>query len=201
MKNEKYSINRSNLNEPYPMNLLLAINETPLENKPLDLNNVTQDTIDGLNHALGTLPERLREIVRLRFEEKQTYSKIGTAIGVTPERIRYLVYDAARRLRQPPVLFYICYGKQGYEKIRLQIAEEKKKKVPSVMDIPIKDLDLSVRAENRLIATGCKSVADIVALKGEEIVTIKNLGKTSLQEIARKLETLGITDSEWSDFI
>ncbi len=198
MRSEKYAINKNNLNEPYPMNLLLSVNDTPFENNPIDIENVTQDTIDGLHHALGLLPERHREIVRLRFEEKQTYAQIGEVMGVSLERIRFLVHDAMVKLRTPPSLFYIIYGKQGYEEIRRKSIEEKRKNIPTVMEMPLRDLDLSIRPENRLIAIGCKTVADVVALSKVEILNIKRLGDKSIHEVAAKLESLGITDSAWS---
>jgi DNA-directed RNA polymerase subunit alpha len=62
-------------------------------------------------------------------------------------------------------------------------------------------LNISVRPINRLIAKGYETVKDIVELTEDEIVSIKDLGKKSIVEVAVELESLGITNTNWSRFI
>jgi len=57
---------------------------------------------DTIEEALDTLPEREREILRMRFGfdgEEQTLSEVGDRFGVSRERIRQLQVNALRRLR------------------------------------------------------------------------------------------------------
>ena len=79
------------LNEPYPMNLMLVVNDGLSRFEPLATEDIKQDNIDGLLYAVTFLPERTQEIIRLRYVEKQSYRKIGKALGVSSERARYTV--------------------------------------------------------------------------------------------------------------
>ena len=196
---EKMAFRRAALNEPYPISLMLTVNGGGFFHvEPLANEDITQDNIDGLLYAVTLLPERIQEMIRLRYEEKQTYKKIAEIMGVTPERIRSLLSDAESKLRRPPLYGYIKYGKVGREVRRAQLEEEKKNKVIDKMQVEVRDMGLSAKATNRLIAKGCKVVADVVALKKDDIMNIKMLGKVTRAEIASKLESMGIANSEWS---
>ena len=197
---EEIARRKAALKESYPMNFLLTLNGGFIHGEPIANEDIKQDNIDGLLFAITFLPERTQEMIRLRFEERQTFRKIGETIGITTERVRYLLVDAERKLRSPRLYGYIKYGKVGRELRRAQLEEEKKNKVVEPMQIEVRDMGLSVKATNRLIAKGCDVVADVVALKKDEILNIKMLGKAMRQEIASKLESLGITDSDWSKF-
>ena len=198
---EKMAYRKAALKEPYPMNLLLTVNDGFFHIEPLKNEDIKQDNIDGLLHAVTFLPERTQEMIRLRFEERQSFGRIAETMGLSLERVRYLISDAEVKLRRPNLYGYIKYGKLGRELRRAQLEEEKKNKVVEPMQIEVRDMGLSVKAMNRLVAKGCDVVADIVALKKEEILNIKMLGKTMRQEIASKLESLGISDSDWKQFL
>ena len=60
--------------------------------------------------------------------------------------------------------------------------------VPSrLADTPIEDLDLSVRALNCLKANDVTKVGQLVAMRQEELLTLRNFGQKSLDEIKEKL--------------
>ena len=61
-----------------------------------------------------------------------------------------------------------------------------------VLDMPIEELDLSVRAYNCLRRHGVDTVQDLASLKEEDIIKVKNLGKKSLKEIKDKIIELGL---------
>ena len=197
---EEMARRKAAFNEPYPMNYMLTVNHGFFFSEPLANEDIKQDNIDGLLYAVSLLPERTQEMIRLRYEEKQTYRKIGEALGVTAERVRSLLSDAEAKLRRPNLYGYIKYGKVGRELRRAQLEEEKKNRVVDPMQIEVRDMGLSVKAMNRLIAKGCKVVADVVALKKDDILNIKMLGKITRKEIADKLDSMGITDSDWCQF-
>jgi DNA-directed RNA polymerase subunit alpha len=50
-------------------------------------------------------------------------------------------------------------------------------------DKSIDTLDLSVRARNALLRSGYKKIEDLLFLKPEEILSIRNVGKRTLDEI------------------
>ncbi len=197
----KMAQRKAALKEPYPLNFLLTVQLDGIFHiEPLANEDIKQDNIDGLLYAMSILPERTQEMIRLRFEERLSFNKIAELMGLSLERVRYLINDAEVKLRRPNLYGYIKYGKVGRELRRAQLEEEKKNAVVDKMQIDVRDMGLSVKATNRLIAKRCDVVEDVAALKKDEILNIKMLGKTMRQEIASKLETLGITDSDWSKF-
>jgi DNA-directed RNA polymerase subunit alpha len=60
------------------------------------------------------------------------------------------------------------------------------------LGMPISALDLSVRASNCLEAEGIQTVGDLVSRTEEEMLKLKNFGRTSLREVEKKLETMGM---------
>ncbi|EJY56881.1 DNA-directed RNA polymerase, alpha subunit [Alicyclobacillus hesperidum URH17-3-68] len=61
-----------------------------------------------------------------------------------------------------------------------------------VLDMPIEELDLSVRSYNCLKRAGINTVAELCAKSEEEMMKVRNLGRKSLEEVIEKLEGLGL---------
>src|SRR5437588_1840562 len=63
-------------------------------------------------------------------------------------------------------------------------------------DVPIEDLDLSVRALNCLKANEITKVGQLVALREEDLLGLRNFGRKSLDEIKEKLVQRGFLTPE-----
>ncbi len=61
------------------------------------------------------------------------------------------------------------------------------------LELPIAAMDLSVRASNCLEAEGIQTIAELVSRTQDELMALKNFGRTSLKEIAKKLDEMGLT--------
>jgi len=61
------------------------------------------------------------------------------------------------------------------------------------LDLPIADLELSVRARNCLDGANMRTLRDLVRLSENEVMNLKNLGRTSLTEIKAKLAERGLS--------
>ncbi len=70
------------------------------------------------------------------------------------------------------------------------LIEEKEK---SIYDAPIEDLKFSTRIFNSLKRADIHTVADLVARSREDLMKVRNLGATSLDELVEKLEVHGLT--------
>jgi DNA-directed RNA polymerase subunit alpha len=66
-------------------------------------------------------------------------------------------------------------------------------KLSSVLARPIADLELSVRAKNCLDGANVLTLKDLVTLSENDVMNLKNLGKTSLTEIKAKLAECGLS--------
>jgi DNA-directed RNA polymerase subunit alpha len=57
---------------------------------------------------------------------------------------------------------------------------------------PITELDLNVRANNCMRAERIHTIGDLVARGEDDLLEIRNLGKTTLKEIKKKIEDMGL---------
>ncbi|MGK0484133.1 MAG: DNA-directed RNA polymerase subunit alpha, partial [Planctomycetota bacterium] len=55
------------------------------------------------------------------------------------------------------------------------------------------DLELSVRARNCLDGANLQTLRDLVTMSENDVINLKNLGKTSLTEIKSKLAERGLS--------
>jgi DNA-directed RNA polymerase subunit alpha len=62
----------------------------------------------------------------------------------------------------------------------------------AVLEMPVGDLNLSVRARKCLSRLGLVSIADLTAKTADELLSVRNFGVTSLNEVRAKLTEMGI---------
>jgi len=58
---------------------------------------------------------------------------------------------------------------------------------------PLSDLELSVRSRHCMGILGLATVGDLCAISEAELMTIKNFGQTSLNEVKQKLAELSLS--------
>ena len=73
-------------------------------------------------------------------------------------------------------------------------------------NIRIDQMNLSCRARNCLYAKGIKMVADLLPKSERDLLAIRSFGRTSLREVKRELERLGLrlgtpVPKSWSDYV
>jgi len=73
--------------------------------------------------------------------------------------------------------------------IMVEKEEDKKEKV---LEMTIEELDLSVRSYNCLKRAGINTVQELIMKTEEDMMTVRNLGRKSLEEVQEKLEELGL---------
>ena len=61
------------------------------------------------------------------------------------------------------------------------------------LNIPIQELELSVRAGNSLESIKTETVGELVKMTEADLLKIRSFGKTSLREIRRKLTDIGLS--------
>ena len=59
--------------------------------------------------------------------------------------------------------------------------------------LPVSDLELSVRSSHCLESESIRTVGDLVGYTEERLLQVRNFGRTSLEEVTRKLGELGLT--------
>ena len=61
------------------------------------------------------------------------------------------------------------------------------------MELPIEEMDLSVRSYNCLKRANISTIEDITRKTKGEMLKVKNLGQKSLEEVIIKLESMGLS--------
>ena len=74
---------------------------------------------------------------------------------------------------------------------QVMVEKEENKKV-KVLEMPIEELELSVRSYNCLKRAGIATVEDLANKSEADMMKVRNLGKKSLDEVINKLHSLGL---------
>jgi DNA-directed RNA polymerase subunit alpha len=144
-------------------------------------------------------------VVRVRYKTEET--RVGQKINydrlimeiwtdgtIGPEMA---LVESAKILRKHLVPFvnYFELGKEltsqvpeEAEEIESDIDEERERKLA----MPISELNLSVRACNCLEMAKIESVGQLASMTESDLLALRSFGKTSLREVRRKLEDLGL---------
>lgn len=193
----------------YPENLIKALNFDFVECEE-HFEERLQKLIDE-----GTLTPREETVLFAIFKENKTLEETGKEFGVTRERIRQVQIKALKKLKRRKNYFEVGdyaskeqLAKQDYEKYLEEkhkewdyesakayviayetgLTEEKRK----ALEIPIEELDLSVRSYNCLRRANILTIKQLLTMTQEDLLKVRNMGKKSAKEIVIKLEEKGL---------
>ncbi len=162
-----------------------------------ELQEADRDAPIGTIHVDAIFSPVLRvrySVEDTRVGQKTNYDRLTLEIwtngAVRPEMA---MVEAAKILRKHLNPF-IQYGEIGEQTVAEPPAQ------PSGIDeeqarqlqLPISELDLSVRASNCLESENINTIGDLVRMKEDQLLSIRALGRTSLREIKRKLNERGL---------
>lgn len=139
---------------------------------------------------------------RVRFKTEDTrvgqqtnYDKLTMDVWtngtVTPEMAMVEAGKILRKHLNP----FVMYRDLGEERVSEEasaaagVDEELLRK----LRMPIRELDLSVRAGNCLDSARIRTVAELVSKTDSELLKVRSFGKTSLREVKKKLEEIDFT--------
>ena len=129
-----------------------------------------------------------------RVQQITDYDKLSLEVWtngtMTPDEAVSL---GARILTEHMMLFVgLTEEGQGVELLTDTREEERDR----VLDMPVEELELSVRSFNCLKRAGINSVGELIAKTEAEMMKVRNLGKKSLEEVKGKLGELDLSLAE-----
>ena len=150
--------------------------------------------------ALFSPVERVRyDVQNTRVGQRTNYDRLILEIWtngiISPETA---LVEASKILRKHlnPFIQHFELGqelkKSASEEKGLAVLEEKDETTEELAR-GFEGMDLSVRTSHCLKAAGLKTIGELVAKTEAELLKMKNFGKTSLQEIKKKLEGMGFS--------
>lgn len=137
-----------------------------------------------------------------RVGRKTNYDKLTMEIWtngiISPEMA---LVESAKILRKHlnPFVHYFELGRvlpQTGEKLLEEVEQQEEESVDELnkkLATPVSELSLSVRAANCLEATNIKVLGDLVGKREEELLELKNFGRTTLIEVKKKLSERGLS--------
>ncbi len=81
---------------------------------------------------------------------------------------------------------------ENMAEMEILVSREEDKQT-KVLEMTIEDMDLSVRSYNCLKRAGISTVEDLTKKSESDLAKVKNLGKRSLEEVAAKLNSYGLS--------
>jgi len=130
-----------------------------------------------------------------RVGQKVNYDKLTIEVWtngtITPEMA---LVEAAKILRKHlnPFVQYFEIGNATASETAAAAARVDEELIRK-LNMPVGELELSVRASNCLESAKVSTVADLVCQSEADLLKVRSFGKTSLREVKRKLTDLGLT--------
>lgn len=131
-----------------------------------------------------------------RVGQKTNYDRlimeIWTNGTITPEMA---MVEAGKILRKHlnPFVQYFEVGEQIIESKPVEAAQQIDSELQRKLSMSVHELELSVRSNNCLEAAKIETVGQLVNMTEADLLKIRNFGKTSLREVKRKLQDLGLS--------
>jgi DNA-directed RNA polymerase subunit alpha len=123
--------------------------------------------------------------------------EVWTDGTITPEMA---LVEGSRILRKhlDPFILYFEIGREtaaeGEERGgRLRESEQISDELQRKLNKTVEELELSVRAQNCLESENIQTVRDLITKTEPQLLAVRNLGKTSLEDIQNRLEKLGLS--------
>jgi DNA-directed RNA polymerase subunit alpha len=134
-----------------------------------------------------------------RVGQRTNYDKlileVWTNGTITPEMA---LVEAAKILRKH-INPFVQYFEIGEQTVAGEIVEKGleehalDEELARKLNLPIQELELSVRASNCLESAKVEKVTELVQMTEADLLKIRSFGKTSLREIKRKLADIGLS--------
>jgi DNA-directed RNA polymerase subunit alpha len=145
-------------------------------------------------------------VLRVRYKTEDTrvgqrtnYDKLVMEIWtngtVTPEMA---LVEAGKILRKyiNPIVQYEQLGKETVEEpvqAESQPTKVVSEELAAKLAMPIEQLELTVRSSNCLESNNIRTIGQLVKMTEADLLKIRSFGKTSLREVQRKLDDLGLS--------
>lgn len=130
-----------------------------------------------------------------RVGQKTNYDKLTIRIwtdgSIDPEMA---LVEGAKIFRKHlnPFLQYDKDEAKVYSKVKVAGAPGIDPTLESKLQLQVKELDLSVRAKNCLDKESINTVRELVSLTEEQLMEVRNFGDTTLTEVKKQLDLLGL---------
>ncbi|QSO50526.1 DNA-directed RNA polymerase subunit alpha [Alicyclobacillus curvatus] len=161
---------------------------------------VSADRNKAGEQEIGVIPidSLYSPVTRVNFQVENTrvgqvtdYDKLTLEVwtdgSVTPEE----AVSLGAKILTEHLLLFVGLNEQGKDADIM--VEKEDTSSDKTLEMPIEELDLSVRSYNCLKRAGINTVGELCSRTEEEMMKVRNLGRKSLEEVVEKLGALGLS--------
>lgn len=164
-------------------------------------NGATEDQIKGLEYAIQTLKPKMARLLKLRFEEKKTFSQCCEEFEFnTSTRASQLINMALRELLKPDKYDYIIYGYNGNTDRRLKALQDSENRKSELIEY-LKFDGFTIRNLHRDRIDTVGELVDVINNDMDRFAKIRLLGKKQALEIFESLIQKGLLDKTMDEYI
>ena len=160
---------------------------------PADENKEKYDNIDFI--AMDSI---FSPVKRVNFNVEPTrvgnsidYDKLILEVNTNGTTSAREIVSLAGKIVNEHVNLFIEFCAQMSD-VSILVSKEEDKQV-KLMELPIEDMDLSVRSYNCLKRAGLNTIQDLLKKSKSDMFKVRNLGAKSVEEVINKLESYGFT--------
>jgi DNA-directed RNA polymerase subunit alpha len=128
-----------------------------------------------------------------RVGQKTDYERlileVETDGSVSPEE----AVTVAGRIMRDHVNLFVRFGGAEEEEAPRQIADTETERIRQILSTQVDTLQLSVRSQNCLRAANIKTIGELVRRDERDLLTFRNFGRKSLDELGKIVDTLGLS--------
>ncbi len=130
-----------------------------------------------------------------RIGQKTNYDRLTMDIWTDETIVPELALVEAAKILRKHLNPFVQYFELGAERVSIDAnaAGNVDEELIRKLNMSLADLDLSVRASNCLESAELQTVGELVRKDEGELLTVRSFGKTSLREVKRKLDELGLS--------
>jgi DNA-directed RNA polymerase subunit alpha len=146
--------------------------------------------------AIYSPVQRVRyKVEETRVGQKTDYDRLTLEVWTNGTTSPDMAIVEAAKIFRKHLNPFVQYFDVGVERVSSDAAAAASvdEELIRKLQMPISELELSVRASNCLESARILSVAELVQKNEAELLKVRSFGKTSLREVKRKLADLGLT--------
>ena len=146
--------------------------------------------------AIYSPVQRVRyKVEETRVGQKTDYDKLPLEIWTNGTTTPELALVEAAKILRKHLNPFVQYFDTGEERVSEEAAAAASvdDELVRKLNMPISELDLSVRASNCLESARINTVAELVSKAESDLLKVRSFGKTSLREVKRKLADLDLS--------
>ncbi len=127
-----------------------------------------------------------------RVGHKTDYDKLTIEIWTNKSILPADALAYAAKVLSDHLKLFINFEEE-FEEVQEEVIDEEKIRIAQLLDMPVDEMELSVRSSNCLKAAGIKQIRDLVTRNETEMLKYRNFGRKSLSELNDVLHSMNLS--------